>query len=154
MDAPLRFLADAMLGTLARWLRILGYDTAYDAGLDDDGVVRLARGEGRIILSRDTGFLPRKGVQVLYVTSEILEQQIAQLLGAFRLPVDHPFSRCPVCNGVLKAVCKEEARGQVPTYVLQTQPEFHLCPSCQRFYWRGTHWQGMWNRVSSLGGSE
>lgn len=146
----LRFLADSMLGTLAKWLRILGYDTAYQSQLDDNQLVRLARAEGRILLTRDTGFLKRKGLRYLLIESEGLEEQLAQVLQAFGLHVDNPFSRCPVCNTVLEDVPKYEAWGQVPPFVFHTQERFRLCPECNRFYWRGTHWQRMLDRMERL----
>ena len=146
----LRFLADSMLGTLAKWLRILGYDTAYQSQLDDNQLVRLARAEGRILLTRDTGFLKRKGLRCLLIESEGLEEQLAQVLQAFGLHVDNPFSRCPVCNTVLEDVPKYEAWGQVPPFVFHTQERFRLCPECNRFYWRGTHWQRMLDRMERL----
>lgn len=146
----LRFVADSMLGTLAKWLRILGYDTAYDAQLDDNQLVRLARAEGRILLTRDTGLRKRKGLRCLFIGSEILEEQLAQVLQTFGLHVDNPFSRCPVCNTALEDVPKYEAWGQVPPFVFQTQKRFNLCPECNRFYWRGTHWQRMLEMVERL----
>ena len=147
----IHFLADCMLGTLAKWLRILGYDTAYDAGLDDNELVRLARAEGRILLTRDTGLLRRKGPQCLFIASEVLHEQLAQVLHTFGLHADNPFSRCPVCNAPLEDVPKYEAWGQVPPFVFQTQERFSLCPACDRFYWRGTHWQRMREQVEKLG---
>ena len=149
MNDP-RFLADSMLGTLAKWLRILGYDTTYQAQLDDNQLVRLARAEGRILLTRDTGFLKRKGLRRLLIESEVLEEQLAQVLQAFGLHADNPFSRCPVCNTVLEDVPKYEAWGQVPPFVFHTQERFRLCPECNRFYWRGTHWQRMLERMERL----
>jgi len=144
------FLADSMLGTLAKWLRLLGYDTAYDAQCDDNQLVRLARAEGRILLTRDTGLLKRKGLNCLFVESEVLEEQLAQVLQAFDLRVDNPFSRCPVCNTALEEVPKYEAWGQVPPFVFQTQRTFSLCPECNQFYWRGSHWKRMSERMERL----
>ena len=145
-----RFLADSMLGTLAKWLRILGYDTTYYAQLDDNQLVRLARAEGRTLLTRDTGLLRHKGLCCLFIESEVLEEQLAQVLQAFSLHTDNAFSRCPVCNAVLEDVPKYEAWGQVPPFVYQSQEKFSLCPECNRFYWRGTHWQRMLKRVEGL----
>ena len=148
--SDVRFLADSMLGTLAKWLRIVGYDTVYDARLDDNELIRLARAEGRVLLTRDTGLLRRKGPRCLFVESEVLTEQVAQVLRAFELPADNPFSRCPVCNTVLEDVPKYEAWGQVPPFVFQTQEKFRLCPECNRFYWRGTHWQKMLEQMQEL----
>lgn len=146
----LRFLVDSMLGTLAKWLRILGYDAMYDAQLDDNQLVRLARAQGRILLTRDTGLVKRKGLRALFIESEVLEEQLAQVQQVFGLHMDQPFSRCPVCNTLLEDVPKYEAWGQVPPFVFQTQDRFRLCAECNRFYWRGTHWQRMLDRVERL----
>lgn len=139
-----------MLGTLAKWLRILGYDTLYSPELDDLEAVRLARLEGRVLLTRDTGLLRRKGLRSLFIESEVLQEQLAQVRQAFGLRFDQPFSRCPVCNTVLEEVPKHEAWGQVPPFVFQTQESFRLCPECNRFYWRGTHWQKMREQLEKL----
>jgi uncharacterized protein with PIN domain len=149
MEDP-RFVVDSMLGTLAKWLRILGYDTEYDACLNDNQLVRLARGEGRILLTRDTGLLKRKGFRCLFIESQILEEQLLQVLETLGLPADNLFSRCAVCNTPLEKVPKHEAWGQVPPFVFQTQERFSLCPECNRFYWRGTHWKRMLERVKQL----
>ena len=149
--SEIRFLADSMLGTLAKWLRIMGYDTAYDARLDDNALVRLARAEERILLTRDTALVQRKGAQSLFIASEVLPEQLTQVVQTFGLHADNPFSRCPVCNSPLEDVPKHDAWGQVPPFVFQTQERFSLCPECNRFYWRGTHWQKMRAQVQKLG---
>jgi len=150
MAYGIRFLADGMLGSLAKWLRILGYDTTYYPHLEDNEIARLARAEDRVLLTRDTGLLRRKGLHSLFVESELLEQQLAQVLQDLDLQDEQPFSRCPVCNTMLEDVPKHEAWGQVPPYVFQTQQAFRLCPACDRFYWRGTHWRRMLQKVKEL----
>jgi uncharacterized protein with PIN domain len=147
-----RFVADCMLGRLGKWLRILGYDTLYDPHLDDDAIARLARADGRILLSRDTTLVKRKGVHSLFIESELLERQLAQVLRTCGLRTSSPFSRCPVCNSPLESVPRTNAWGQVPPFVFATQESFHLCPACNRFYWRGTHWQRMLEQVEKLRG--
>jgi uncharacterized protein len=144
----LRFVVDAMLGRLAKWLRILGYDTYYDPAWDDAQLVRLARAEERVLLTRDTGLARRPGVCVLLLGSEKLEAQLAQLHEDVGLTVGVPFTRCPVCNAPLEAISRDQAWGQVPPYIFVTQPEFRLCPSCNRFYWRGSHWERMGELVA------
>ena len=132
-----------MLGTLAKWLRILGYDTQFDPDLNDHKLVHLARTEGRVLLTRDRELARRRGVHVVFVTSEDLDAQLDQVLTELRLEPDQSFSRCPVCNEPLVTIDRDTARSQVPAYVAQTQETFKSCPSCQRIYWRGTHWQRM-----------
>ena len=146
----IRFLVDGMLGTLAKWLRIAGYDTAYSPRWDDNELARIARAEGRVLLTRDLALSRRRGLQALWIGEENLEGQLQQVMKAFGLVLDQPFSRCPVCNTPLEDVPKMIAWGQVPPYIFKTQDSFRLCPECNRFYWRGTHWQGMCERIKML----
>jgi uncharacterized protein with PIN domain len=138
-DAPLRLLADGMLGRLARWLRLLGYDTAYDADADDLDLARWARAEGRVLLTRDRALARRRGLRTLLITSERLEEQVRQVRQALGPPPSPILSRCSLCNLPLEPVSPEEIASRVPPYVLQTQERFSLCPGCGRVYWAGTH---------------
>ncbi len=139
----MKFVVDAMLGTLAKRLRILGYDTYYDPALDDHQLVRLARAERRVLLTRDRELARRRGVEVLLVASENLEEQIDQVLRALELVPDRPFSRCPICNTPLQTLDRQDAEARVPPYVAHTHTRFSHCPGCQKVYWRGTHWRQM-----------
>jgi uncharacterized protein with PIN domain len=141
------FVVDAMLGTLAKWLRILGYDTLFDPTLDDHQLVRLARAQNRVLLTRDRELARRRGVRTLLVSGEDLEDQIRQVLQDLGLVLarawkDRP-SRCPVCNELLETITRQAAQALVPAYVAQTHQEFKRCGACQRVYWRGSHWQRM-----------
>jgi uncharacterized protein with PIN domain len=148
----LGFVVDAMLGRLAKWLRILGYDTLYDPSWDDAYLVRLARAEDRFLLTRDLQLTRRKGVRVVWIASESLEEQLDQLHADLGVAAIAPWTRCPVCNSALVSVPKGDAWGQVPPYVFVTQEEFRLCPHCNRFYWRGTHRQHMETLVTRWAG--
>jgi uncharacterized protein with PIN domain len=139
-----------MLGTLAKWLRILGYDTVFDPALDDNQLVRLARAEDRVLLTRDRELAQRRGLRVLLIASQRLDDQVRQVLDDLQLESNRAFSRCPVCNELLKPMDWETARSRVPVYVARTQQDFHFCPACQRIYWRGTHWQQMGDRLASF----
>ena len=145
-----RLVADAMLGRLARWLRILGYDTLYDARWPDNQLVRLARAQGRVLLTRDVALARRRGVRTLFVVDDRVEAQLHQVMADLGLSAGAPFSRCPVCNEPLEDVPRSWAWGYVPPYIFCTQREFRLCPRCNRFYWRGTHWQRMQRAVADL----
>jgi uncharacterized protein with PIN domain len=146
----MRFVADAMVGTLAKWLRILGYDTCFDPDKDDHQLVRLARAEDRVLLTRDRELARRPGLNAVFVTSENLEVQIGQVLTELSLEPARSFSRCPVCNEQLAEVDREAVRERVPAYVAQTQESFRACPACQRVYWRGTHWQQMDEQLARI----
>lgn len=139
----MRMLADAMLGALARWLRAMGYDTAYDAGLSDHELVRLARREERILLTRDTGIIRRRNLKSLFISSESWKEQLRQVLHDIPLPKPQPFTRCLRCNDLLHPILRSEAWGMVPPYVFTTKDHFMLCPTCNKVYWRGTHREGM-----------
>lgn len=139
-----------MLGRLAKWLRILGYDTLYFSSLDDNDLVRIARAEGRIVLTRDREMLRRRGIDSLLIESDNFEEQIRQVLHDLNLKLDESFSRCPVCNSPLQNIDKEAVRERVPPYVFKTQERFSLCPQCDKIYWRGTHWQRMRERLKRL----
>ncbi len=151
-DDPVpRFLADAMLGRLARWLRILGYDTRYLRDMPDEEVIRLARAEGRVILTRDRELCRRRGVQALWVVSTDLDEQIRQVVATLDLDIRHSFRRCVVCNTPIENIPRVRARPLVPAYVYRTQVVFGQCSTCGRVYWRGTHWAHMAERLQDWG---
>jgi len=145
-----RLLADAMLGRLARWLRILGYDTLYNPRWPDDELARRARAEGRILLTRDRALARRPGVRSLLIESERIEAQLGEVARNLGLNAEGYLTRCPVCNDLLEAVPHSWAWGYVPPYTFVTQREFRLCPTCNRFYWRGTHCQEMGELLARL----
>ncbi|MFQ6059421.1 MAG: Mut7-C RNAse domain-containing protein [Anaerolineae bacterium] len=150
MSDEVKFLADEMLGRLAKWLRILGYDTAYLSPASDHALVRLARAEGRVLLTRDTGLARRRGLQILLIESEQVEEQVRQVLDDLSLTASGSFSRCPVCNTPLEELDRAAVADRVPPYVLRTQERFSRCPHCDRTYWRGTHWARMRERIEEL----
>ena len=148
----MRFLADNMLGRLATWLRLLGYDTAYLPAAQDAELARVARAEDRVLLTRDVELTRRRGIRFLLIESEQVEEQLRQVFRALHLTVQHAFSRCARCNIPLEPTSNATVRGLVPPYVFQTQERFLRCPHCQRIYWRGTHWARMLRRIEDLEG--
>ncbi len=142
-DKPLQLLADGMLGRLAKWLRLLGYDTAYDNAATDPNLARRARAEGRILLTRDHELSARRGLRTLLIQSEMLEEQVREVRKALGPPPDPALSRCSVCNAALESVAPAEIADRVPPYVLSTQTKFRRCPGCERVYWPGSHLQVM-----------
>ena len=148
---PPRFVADAMLGRLAKWLRMMGYDVTFFNDADDLVLLRHARAESRLLLTRDRALARRAGAFGVMVHSQRLEEQLREL--AARGLIDGPLdeTRCPVCNARLEELSKEDARDRVPPYVYQTQDEFYVCPQCHRVYWAGTHWQNVTRTWAALG---
>lgn len=142
-DGSQRLLADCMLGRLARWLRLLGYNTAYENDASDLELARRARAEGRVLLTRDRDLAARRGLRTLFVRSERLEEQIEEVREALGPPPAPSLSRCSVCNGKLEEVPAEEVADHVPPHVLRTHSHFRQCSRCGRIYWPGSHVAGM-----------
>lgn len=144
--SPPALMVDAMLGRLARWLRLLGFDAEYWREGSDEQLMAAAADQGRTILTRDRALAHRRGVRAVYITGETLDEQIAEARAALG-PAPAPFTRCGECNGVLVDLSHEEAEGRVPPYVWQTQAAFKRCTGCDRVYWKGTHWPALQDRL-------
>ena len=149
MGEEKRFIADAMLGSLARWLRIMGYDVLYSRSYTDGQILSIAEKTGRIILTRDRGLYSRarrRGVPAVYVSTDTIEERLAELIvkAGLRLRLDPSRSRCPECNAPLVVVRdKEKVRDRVPPGALKTYDVFYVCPRCGRVYWEGGHWRNI-----------
>jgi uncharacterized protein with PIN domain len=146
----MKFLADTMLGRLATWLRLLGYDTRYEHTASDAHLAHIARAENRILLTRDVELTRRRGIHAALIESEQVEEQVRQVFRAFNLTARQAFSRCAECNCLLEEVSPEAVRGVVPPYVFHTQTRFRRCPQCARVYWRGTHWARIIGQLHDL----
>ncbi|MFI2430614.1 Mut7-C RNAse domain-containing protein [Streptomyces sp. NPDC018693] len=138
--APLRFLLDVHLGTLARRLRLLGVDTAYEStDIGDPALAARSAAEKRVMLSRDRGLLRRRELwSGAYVYSTRPDDQLHDVLDRFR-PTLHPWTRCTACNGLLKQATKEEVADQLKHGTHRTYDVFAQCTSCGRAYWKGAH---------------
>jgi uncharacterized protein with PIN domain len=142
-----RFVADVMLGRLARWLRALGYDTLYYRDAADSRLLGIALREERRLLTRDSGLAARAGAAGLLVRGDGVDAQIRQVVDDCGLRSRAPLSRCLECNGTLAARRPAEVCDRVPPYTLATQPEFRECESCRRVFWAGTHARGILRRL-------
>jgi uncharacterized protein with PIN domain len=152
-EAP-PLLLDAMLGRLARWLRLMGYDAAYLADTPDLLIVRKARAESRLVLTRDHTLARQRGIETLLIESGEIDQQIAQVVEAIGPTGDPPTPRCVTCNQPLVPADRETVRDRVPPYVLRTESEFRICEQCRRVYWPGTHWESVEERIDSIENQE
>ncbi|MFD8230440.1 Mut7-C RNAse domain-containing protein [Streptomyces sp. NPDC059696] len=138
--APLRFLLDVHLGTLARRLRLLGVDTAYEStDIGDPALAARSAAERRVMLSRDRGLLRRRELWAgAFVYSTRPEEQLRDVLDRFR-PGLRPWTRCTACNGVLREATKDEVADQLKHGTHATYDVFAQCTACGRAYWRGAH---------------
>ncbi len=144
------FACDAMLGSLARWLRAAGYDAFWQAHVADWDLIRLAQREGRLLLTSDTGIfrigIVRDGdLPALFIPHGLnKQQQLAFVLRRLNLPIREP--RCMACGGPLMAVSKEQVRDRVPPRSFAWVEAFYQCGRCGQVFWEGTHWQ----RIAAL----
>jgi uncharacterized protein with PIN domain len=143
--AHLLFVADAHLGALARFLRMLGFDTVHDNALSDDTIRRLAAESRRIVLTRDRELLKCREIATgAYVRALDPETQLREVSARFGL-IAHaqPFTLCLRCNVALAPVPKARVLDRLPEQVARTQDMFHRCARCERIYWPGSHYVRM-----------
>jgi len=136
-----RFVLDVHLGTLARYLRLLGFDTLYRNDYDDHEIVRLAHDQSRIILTRDKGLLKHTAVtRGRWIRHTRPIDQLRETLAAFDLAaIARPFTRCALCNGGLRRLARRSVSTLVPARVRERHDKFARCTLCGHIYWPGTH---------------
>ncbi|MBI3930911.1 MAG: Mut7-C RNAse domain-containing protein [Chloroflexi bacterium] len=152
----MKFIVDNNVGKLARWLRMMGYDTLFFAGSDDSQMVATALAENRVILTRDTQIMKRGVVtsgrlKAVLIQSDEPERQMRQVVATLNLDGQSGlFTICLECNQSLEGRNKQQVQGLVPPYVFQTQSQYKQCPACHRIYWKGTHWQAMTRQLEKF----
>jgi uncharacterized protein with PIN domain len=147
-----KFVADGHLGKLARDLRLLGIDVAYDKDANDSQLVATATNEGRALLTRDRRLLMHSVVRDgYYPRSQIAEAQAIEVVGRFALgPALAPFTRCLHCNAGLTRVAKEEIINELEPLTRIYYEDFHRCPRCGQIYWAGSHFQKLQARIEKI----
>ncbi|MEJ2232806.1 MAG: Mut7-C RNAse domain-containing protein [Syntrophobacterales bacterium] len=147
-----RFVADRMLGKLAKWLRVLGFDVVYLRQAADEEIVERLR-EGRIFLTRGRRAGPwRQPGKVFVVHANEPKKQLREVVQGLRLDMidGELFSRCLSCNCLLDTVNREEVRAEVPDYIYQTQSTFHRCSDCGKVFWSGSHSEKMRQQLEEI----
>ncbi|MCP4681401.1 MAG: hypothetical protein GY864_03615 [Desulfobacterales bacterium] len=143
MGQELRFVADSMLGKLAKWLRVLGYDTHYQSHYRPEMIDNLVKG-GRLLISRHRETCNRHE-NALLIHGNRVGDQLAELKDSTRLEPDSSawFSRCLICNVLLEEAHIDEARKNMPEYIFFQNINIRFCPVCERYYWPGSHRERM-----------
>ncbi len=150
MEAIAKFAVDRMLARVARWLRILGADTIFDQSVDGAAMLKLARTEGRVMLTRDKRL--KTAPDVLFLNSNNFREQMREVLARYPFDVlDNAFSRCSRCNTPLIKVDREVVRRRVPPFVYASNAKFSECPNCAHIYWGGTHPERIIREVRKIG---
>lgn len=155
LEPVARFVADAMLGRLTRWLRILGYDTAYEKVITDEALVERAVREDRWLLTRDRRLVLRKLLRGRHtlLASDDVEGQLHQLYQDLKIDLDLTHQRayrCADCNVVLTSISHDDAALLVPPFVARQYRDFLQCPCCRRLFWPGTHWDDLTRRLTAI----
>ena len=141
------FLVDAMLGNLAKKLRVLGYDSAYFSSIEDEKLVIIAKNEKRTILSKDELLCKKaqnQNIQAILIRGNDEFEQIAQIHQSMKLEkfvIDTNNSRCIVCNGKLQPIEKYRIIDKIPEGILEREEKFWMCDGCKKIYWQGTHFE-------------
>jgi uncharacterized protein with PIN domain len=143
------FIVDSNAGKLARWLRMMGYDTLFFNDIEDGHLVDMAMKQGRVVVTKDTQIAKRRvaangDLRVILTRDDDPRKQLLQVMKELNLDCrERQFTRCLECNRRLVPKSREEVKDLVPPYVFGTQNQYMQCPSCSRVYWQGTHWQRM-----------
>jgi uncharacterized protein with PIN domain len=154
----IKFIADNNVGKLARWLRLIGYDTLLFKQKNDGQMIKTALSEDRVILTKDSQFMKRRLVtsgrlKAIRIKQDDPKLQVQEVVQNLNLNYHFkPFSLCLECNQVLIARGKEEVKNLIPAHVFETQNQYTECPACHRIYWQGTHWQAMVKKLQDLQG--
>jgi uncharacterized protein len=140
-----RFVLDVHLGRLARYLRLMGFDSLYRNDFSDEELASLSSVESRILLTRDRGLLKRNAVTHGYCVRDTHPQrQLLEVLQRFDLFRSiHAFERCVRCNGSLEPIEKEKIQARLLPGTQQHFEEFHMCSVCHQIYWKGSHYERM-----------
>jgi uncharacterized protein len=147
-----RFVLDIHLGTLATYLRLLGFDTLYRNDFNDLVLARVSIEGKRILLTRDRGLLKRGDITHGYcVRATDPEQQLIEVIRRFDLGrATTPFNRCLVCNSLLESVSKETVSERLVPKVREHYDDFHICRACDHIYWKGSHYERMAHFVNRI----
>ena len=155
MDTEPRFVVDVNVGRLAKWLRVMGYDTLFPKENGDNQLVRIALMENRVLVTRDAEIARRPDdrtgqMEETLIEKDDLRSQLRQLVRDLELDLPSGFSRCVRRNEPLRPIVKQDFVDRLPTYVVLTQPKFFECQECRRVYWPGTDWTNMMSELSQV----
>jgi uncharacterized protein len=148
-----KFLADGMIGKLARWLRMLGQDVIYSVKFDDSELLELAKKEERALLTKDFELYKRgitRGLNAYYVEGKTESEHLAEVAKRYNLPltIDMDKSHCPTCNAKLTSTPKEQLQGELEKNTFTYYDKFWKCPNCGQIYWQGAHWKQINNTLT------
>ena len=151
----MKFLCDDNLGKLARYLRMLGFDTYFKSDIEDAELLGIMLKENRMVLTRDHRLVKRiERERYLLIETDSAEHQLKYVIEKLSLQIakDKLFTVCLECNEVCQEVGSDEIRDEVFPYIIKTRDSFRRCPSCRRIYWQGSHYKDMVERLREIVG--
>jgi uncharacterized protein with PIN domain len=150
----MKFLCDRMLGTLAKWLRIYGFDTFYaNNEFNDAKLLEISKNEGCILITRDKTLnqvARRENIKTIEIKTTDIDEQINAVLGEVKVDKTKILSRCILCNTEVEEIKKKDAKEKVPGRVFKNNEKFWLCPRCNKIYWMGTHTDEMIKKIKKI----
>jgi uncharacterized protein with PIN domain len=150
----MKFLCDQMFGTLAKWLRIYGFDAFYATNeLNDLDIIEISKKENRILLTRDRKLIPiakRENIETIEIKTTDINEQISIVLMNFKVDKNKILSRCILCNTDVEDIKKEEIAGKVPDRIFEGNDKFWFCKKCNKIYWKGSHYEKMFEKINDL----
>jgi len=150
----MKFLCDQMLGTLAKWLRIYGFDTFFASSqIKDEDLVEIAKNENRTLITRDKELIysaKRQNIKTIELKTTDLDEQIKQVLNGEVIDKSKFLSRCIICNNTIVTISKEKIKKKVPPRIFENNDEFWYCKKCDKIYWKGTHYDDMLKKIDNL----
>ncbi|WP_287585377.1 Mut7-C RNAse domain-containing protein [Candidatus Borrarchaeum sp.] len=153
-----KFVVDSMLGRLARWLRLIGYDTLYFKIVSDEELLERTRSENRFLLTRDKRLHQqaiREELHSILIPVRSNSEVLAFLSKTFNIQfdIDPSSSRCPLCNGKITSAEKENIKSKIPTPTFKKYDQFWQCIHCGKIYWMGKHYKSMRKIIAEIGSS-
>ena len=151
-----KFFVDAMLGNIAKKLRILGYDTLYSSDIADEKLIVIAKKEKRIIISRDEELIRKSqklGIHSIYIKTKEETDQFLEIISSENLKIiqiNGDTSRCPKCNSIIAPIDKTIIKEQIPHGVFNSINKFWRCKNCNQLYWEGTHIKNLQKFVGKI----
>ena len=150
----MKLLCDQMLGTLAKWLRIYGIDTYYASGdIKDSDLLKISKKEGRILITRDRQLIidaRRENITYIEIEKTDIDKQIRKVLDKVGFDINMILSRCILCNSKVEEIKKVSVKEKVPERIYKNNEKFWFCKKCNKVYWKGTHYENMFEKINSL----
>jgi len=150
----MKFLCDQMLGTLAKWLRIYGFDTYYaSSDIKDSDLLKISKDENRMLLTRDRELIiqaKRENIKTFEINSTDIDKELGNILSDIKINKKMFLSRCILCNSKVEDIKKEMVKEKVPERVFNNNDKFWHCKKCNKIYWKGTHYENMIKKISNL----